>query len=174
MKLLKCFWGMFNKRLSPEELKIIDCFLDDAGKLLFFQMNRVDQHHAIAVAQAVLCGPWQYQQVDLEILIKAALLHDIGKVEGDLNFWSRMAAGAARRLKPGFREKYARTTRDNFWSKFGYGFYVDLTHPRRGSYMARALGIEVEVVRLIRQHHDPPTKNQPLELTWLQAADDRN
>lgn len=165
---------MFRRRLSAEERILIDNYLDDAGKFLFFQMNRIDQHHALGVAKTVLVEAGYQRGIDLSLLVKAALLHDIGKVEGDLNFLSRIAAGLVRRICPAWREKYADTARDNFWSRIRYGFYVDLIHPTRGSYMAKTLGIEDGVVELIRRHHDRPVQGQTLELTWLQLADNKN
>ncbi|HYH03231.1 MAG TPA: hypothetical protein VEC37_09030, partial [Bacillota bacterium] len=80
MKFLKRLLGLFKYRLSAEERILIDNYLDDAGKFLFFQMNRVDQYHALAVAKSVLVEAGYQRGLDLQLLVKAALLHDIGKV----------------------------------------------------------------------------------------------
>jgi len=160
--------------LSVEEERLINQYLDEAGKFLFFQMNRVDQCHALSVAKTLLKTAGYQDGIDLKLLVTAGLLHDVGKVEGDLNFWSRIAAGLVRRIKPAWREKYGREGQNNFWSRICHGFYVDLVHPARGSYMAQSLGIEKGVVELIRHHHDPLVQGQSRELAWLQAADNKN
>lgn len=174
MHFLKRLLGMFKEGLSDEERILLDNYLDDSGKFLFSQMGRVERYHALAVAKTVLEEAGYQRGIDLKTLVKAALLHDVGKVEGDLNFCSRLAAGLIRRIKPGWREKYAQAKRDERWPAIRYGFYVDLIHPVRGSYMAQSLGIEPCVVELIRRHHDPPVLDQIPELTWLQAADNKN
>jgi putative nucleotidyltransferase with HDIG domain len=174
LKFILRLLGCAKKRLSVEERILIDKYLDDAGKFLFFQMDRIDQHHALAVAKTVMEEAGYQRGVNLDILVKAALLHDIGKVEGELNFWGRISAGLLRRLNPKLRDKLSRNTRNSFFEKICYGFYVDRIHPARGSYMARSLGIEANVVQLIRRHHDPPVQGQTVELTWLQTADGKN
>lgn len=174
MHFLKRLLGMFKKRLSEAEQILLDNYLDDGGKFLFSQMNRIERYHAMAVAKTVLERAGFQRGINLNLLVKAALLHDIGKVEGDLNFCNRLAAGLIRRVKPDWRAKYGLANRNQRWPAIRYGIYVDLMHPVRGSYMAQSLGIEPDVVELIRHHHDPPVTNQSPELTWLQTADNKN
>lgn len=174
VRYLKRLLGMFKEHLSEAEQILLDQYLDDSGQFLFLQMGRVERYHALAVAQTVLQEAGYQRGINLPVLVKAALLHDVGKVEGDLNFWNRLAAGLIRRVKPDWREKYAQANRSERWPAIRYGFYVDLMHPVRGSYMAQSLGIEPGVVELIRRHHDPPVSGQTPELTWLQAADNKN
>jgi putative nucleotidyltransferase with HDIG domain len=174
LKYLKRLLGGTKKRLSAEERILIDKYLDDAGQFLFFQMDKIDQYHALAVAKTVLEEAGYQRGINLDILVKAALLHDIGKVEGDFSIWGRIAAGLIRRLNPNWRDKFSRTSRNSFLEKICYCFYVDRIHPVRGSYMARTMGIDAKVVQLIRHHHDPPVQDQAVELTWLQTVDGKN
>lgn len=160
--------------LNKEEQKLIDDYLDDAGKFLFSQMSKIDQHHSLAVAQTVLAQAAYLRGVKIKMLVKAALLHDIGKVEGDFNLVSRLIVGMIRRVRPTLRGKLAITNPQTLWEKIKYGCYVDLVHPARGAHMAKIFGIEPTVVEMIRRHHDPPHEGQSSELTWLQTADSRN
>lgn len=173
MGAVKRFFGLFGARLTQPDLELIDAYLDEAGKFLFFQMNRVDQKHSVAVARAVIAEAGCKQEIDLTTLVQAALLHDIGKVEGELNVANRLIAGFVRRIFPSLRDKYSRSCRSG-WLKIRYGFYVDRVHPLRGSYMAKIVGIEKSVVDLIRHHHDPPREGQTPELTFLQLADNKH
>jgi putative nucleotidyltransferase with HDIG domain len=159
--------------LDRDDYRFLDFYLDEPGKFLFFQMNRVDQHHALAVARTVLSEASYLPGLDLLILIKAALLHDVGKVEGDLNPFSRLFVGLVRRSRPLLRGQWSITNPVTFWQKLRYGFYVDLAHPARGAHMARIFGIEPSIVDMIRHHHDPPFEGQSPELTWLQLVDSR-
>lgn len=160
-------------KLSPEDVKFVNSYLGDPGKFLFFQMSKMDQHHAVEVARSIMAEAATVQRLDLPNLIRAALLHDIGKVEGDFGFWSRLVVGFVRRTNPTLRGKLALTNPTTFWEKIRYGFYVDLIHPARGAHMAKIFGIEPAVVEMIRRHHDPPREGQSSELTWLQLTDSR-
>lgn len=173
MGLLKRI-GSWNAKLSPEDEQFLSEYLDDPGRFLFSQMSKIDQHHSIAVARQVMVEAAHSDGLEMNLLIKAALLHDVGKVEGDFNFLSRILVGLVKRVRPTLRGKLAVTYPVTFWQKIGYGCYVDLVHPARGAHMARAFGIESSVVEMIRHHHDPPRQGQRMELTWLQLADSKN
>lgn len=172
--LLKRIFGGWNYRLNKEEQKLIDDYLDDAGKFLFSQMSKADQRHSLAVARTILTQAAYLRGVKIKTLVKAALLHDIGKVEGDFTFLSRLFVGVIRRVNPTLRGKLALTNPVTRWEKIKYGCYVDLIHPARGAYMAKIFGIEPTVVEMIKRHHDPPREGQSPELTWLQTADNKN
>lgn len=172
--MLNRIFSWFVPKINNEERKLIDDYLDDAGKFLFSQMSKADQHHSLAVAQMILNQAAYLRGVKIKALVKAALLHDIGKIEGDFNWLSRLFVGLIRRINPTLRGKLAITNPDTIWEKVKYGCYVDLVHPARGAHMAKIFGIEPAVVEMIRRHHDPPRENQSPELTWLQTADNKN
>lgn len=172
VKRIVSSWG---KKTTPEEAALIDFYLDDAGKFLFSQMSRIDQKHALTVAKMVLDkSTTATEKIELKTLVTASLLHDIGKVEGDFNFISRIMVGIVRRIKPALRGKLAMRYPLTFWQKFRYGLYVDLVHPARGAHMARIFGVDQQIVDIIRHHHDPPRADQSIELTWLQLADNKS
>jgi putative nucleotidyltransferase with HDIG domain len=172
--MLNRIFPWFVPIINKEERKLIDDYLDDAGKFLFSQMSKADQRHSLAVAQMILDQAAYLRGVKIKALVKAALLHDIGKIEGDFNWLSRLFVGLIRRINPTLRGKLAITNPDTIWEKVKYGCYVDLVHPARGAHMAKIFGIEPAVVEMIRRHHDPPRENQSPELTWLQTADNKN
>ena len=170
-KLLS-FW---NLRLTGADVQLIDTYLDDSGKFLFYQMSRFDQHHALAVTRMIIAEVnGSPQSGNLKTIVQAALLHDVGKVEGDFNFLSRLIVGFIKRICPTWRGKLAFTNPNTYWEKVRYGFYVDLIHPLRGAHMAKIFGIEPSIVEIIRHHHDPPLQGQSVELTLLQKADNKN
>ncbi len=167
--------GSWNTKLTGQDIQIIDTYLDDSGKFLFYQMSRLDQHHALAVTRAIITElKDSASSEDYDTLIKAALLHDVGKVRGDFSFLSRILVGLVKRISPTIRGKLAFTNPNTYWEKIRYGFYVDLIHPLRGAHMAKIFGIEPAIVEMIRHHHDPPLKGQSSELALLQKADSKN
>ncbi|MGQ9778817.1 MAG: HD domain-containing protein [Bacillota bacterium] len=154
--------------LSPQDKEFVRLHLSPGGQLLFFQMDPVDQRHALAVAKAILARYGARAELPAETMIQAALLHDAGKVAGDLTPWGRILVALLRRLAPGLRRRWA--LRDG--NAFQRACYVDLVHPRRGAYMAQSLGIAEEVVAAIRRHHERPRPDDPKLLIYLREADD--
>lgn len=158
-------------RLNRKDRKFVEENLDAAGRFLFSQMSIVDQRHALRVARHIKKVAAFQRGIDLKNLIQAALLHDVGKVKGEIKWYQRILVALIRRLFPRRREKWA--LRDKS-SSFRYALYVDLIHPSRGAYMAESLGLAPEVVSLIRRHHDPPSGKYDPELALLQEADRKN
>jgi putative nucleotidyltransferase with HDIG domain len=140
------------KKLPQGDKDFVHLHLTEQGALLFFQMDPADQRHAIAVAKAILAKRGYQADVKLEVLIQAALLHDVGKVLGDLTPLSRIFVGLIRRIAPNLREKWANRS----GNALERACYVDLHHPVRGAYMASIFGISPEVAEAIRSHHRAP------------------
>lgn len=173
MGVLRRIFSGINGRLSAADLEFVDSYLDAGSKFLFFQMALIDQRHCLAVAREIIIEAGYQKQLDMMVLVKAALLHDIGKVQGELNLISRIAVAVIRRIIPSFRERWGRDVQKRGF-KIRYGLYVDRIHPQRGAYMARIFGVEEAVAELIRKHHDAPALEQSDALTWLQLADNRH
>lgn len=174
MGLVKRVFNYWNAELTAADLSFIHSFLDEPGQFLFFQMSRIDQLHALSVARIIFEEAADLSQRDKIQAVKAALLHDIGKVDGDFSFWSRILVGFIRRIQPTLRGRFARYHRHSVWGKVRYSFYVDLVHPARGAHMAKIFGIDATVVEIIRRHHDPLRAEGNTPLSWLQLADNRN
>ena len=158
------------KGLSAEDMDFIRLHLSVGGQFLFFQMDPSDQRHALRVAKALLAKRDCEDDPPAERMIQAALLHDAGKVAGDFAPLGRLFVGLVRRIAPKLRARWA----DRTGNAFCRACYVDLIHPRRGAYMARAFGLADEVVAAIRSHHDPPRPEDPKLLTYLREADGKN
>ena len=117
-------------RLSPAEYQ------------LYLQMDRRDRSHACRVARAVI------EQVSnpSDILVRAALLHDVGKCGRAFNPWERVAVHlytpksvpAEPRLR-GLRGAWQRRRH----------------HETYGAELVERAGGDARVVEIIRRHHHP-------------------
>lgn len=153
--------------LSPQDEEFVRLHLSPGGQLLFFQMDPADQRHALSVAKAILACHGARDELPVEVMIQAALLHDVGKVAGDLTPLGRVLVALLRRIAPRWRRRWA--LRDG--NAFQRACYVDLVHARRGAYMAQSFGIAEEVVAAIRRHHERPRPDDPKLLVYLREAD---
>lgn len=161
---------LFRRKLKKADRELAETYLDEPGLFLFNQMSYADQKHAITVARYLLSEKVDTQGANLRPLIKGALLHDVGKVKGEISWWNRILVGLIRRFFPRLREKWG----ERGGGGLAHALYVDLHHPARGAYMAQSLGIDPTVVSLIKHHHDELNERATLELVLLQTADGKN
>src|SRR6266704_4723009 len=72
--------------LAAEERQQVAQWLPSSAQPLFQTMSAADQRHSLRVCQGLLARGG----VDNDLLV-AALLHDVGKAQGRVPFWTRPA-----------------------------------------------------------------------------------
>lgn len=153
---IKQFFRALGAKITEDDKEFIAKYLTAQERALFYQMDIVDQRHSLDVAfhvyQASTAKGLGGQR---RILVKAALLHDIGKVKAKTSILSRVMYVL---LRP--------------WAKKGNfpGWKGLNQHAERGAHMALTFGSEQEVVELIKAHHDPDASGVSVKL--LQEADE--
>lgn len=142
-------------RLSDDDYLFIQRYLNESEQALFFQMAHYDQSHcvevakdAVAIGRARGVGPKQ-----LSVLARAALLHDIGKVKGDIGLWDRSLICVLQAMAPAVYERMAEKGKVLGGDGFAYACYVQKYHAARGAHMLQCFGGQQEVAYLIRLHH---------------------
>ncbi len=112
---------------------------------LYRGMDRRDRDHACRVARRVLAVEPQVSAM----VVRAALLHDVGKSAAPYRAWERIAVHLYRPWRPhGGAEVPAAGTLAAVWQ-------WHQAHAARGASMILAAGGDPEVAALVRQHHDP-------------------
>ncbi|MBR2216321.1 MAG: HD domain-containing protein [Selenomonadaceae bacterium] len=165
--------------LAPEDYTYVRENLPQAAAKLFWGMNIADQYHALQVAYTVerLAKEElaQGQSVDLALLRRTALLHDVGKVKGDMGTLGKVLAvlmyGAAPRLAKKLAKRGERVARQ--YDKISRVLYVHRYHPAIGAAKLRAVGLTKEA-EMIKHHHEPLSSRDSLELRLLKQADEQN
>jgi hypothetical protein len=148
--------------------------LPEAAARLFRAMPRPYQRHALNVA-----GRLGREGAPDQVLLQAALLHDMGKWDPasgrHVSVLYRVAATLLCRVPPG-RVLLVRLAGGPPGSRSPrYGWYLQQAHPGLGAAMAAGAGVDADVVALIRYHQQPdgvpPHLAAPLRR--LIAADDQ-
>ena len=168
---LRQFWRALYARPSGGDLETVSSLLTPAQMALFHQMHRSEQAHSIHVMRAVSQASQGIQDEPRRDLLRAALLHDVGKSRFPVRLWERAVIVLCKAFLPGEVERWGEA-QPSGWRR---AFVVAQQHPAWGAQMAAEAGVPPLVVALIRRHQDqPPNPGGGLEdrlLQFLQAAD---
>lgn len=84
---IKQFYRAIFYKLTNDDRIFIESYLNDSELKLFYKLPRYCQVHSIRVAKDVLDESLKKELYDI-FLIKAALLHDIGKINSGFNMFT--------------------------------------------------------------------------------------
>lgn len=166
LKRVRQFFRALNARLTVEDGQYIAAHLKKSEQKLFFEMDVIDQCHAIRTAYAIeRFAIEDKQNIDREFLIRCALLHDIGRVKGDMSLLGKVLAVLVTELLP--------STADRLERKGNHLLYVYRHHAEIGAKKLQKIGLYKEA-KIVARHHSPPSPNDPKELKLLRLADEKS
>ena len=143
------FWALFAKKSLMEDeryvvsLRDVDNRLTPAERRLFATMDSADQRHCLDVF--CLLREWGHDDEDL---LRAALLHDVGKGLARVRLWHRVAIVLANAVHRRIVDRL-QSDRPASWR---YPFCVHRQHAELGARLAEGAGCRPRVVDLIRRH----------------------
>lgn len=164
------FWWALTARIREEDRVLVTRILPPEAQALFWRMAPGDQRHSLAVLRTLLAWGETHPA-----LLRAALLHDVGKAATPLTPWERalIVLGEAMGARPaGLRWPLLRC-----WVERARRYQA---HPEIGAAWALEAGCDPLTVALIRRHQEvlgPPGPAEDLEtrlLRRLQQADRMN
>lgn len=161
-------------RITPEDRVYISKHLSDREQKLFQSMAPVDQYHAIQVAKSALELANQYPETDRDVLRKAALLHDVGKLRGDISTLDKIATVLVHAISPRLERLIAHPGKGGTFANLRHAFYIYGHHACRGAKLAADAGVEPKVVEWICRHHQKPQSDDTLEFRLLLEADNKH
>lgn len=172
------FYRAMTAHLSRQDKRWVRARLPQRALPLFFAMHRVDQYHALHVAKTALqllaeLPEEQQAAISQPFLLRCALLHDVGRVKGDLNIWGKVFCVLMMHFLPGLAKRMECEEAEYFWQKPGHALYVYEHHAELGASKLRQSHLEREA-DIVAKHHTPPWADDPIELVLLRKADERN
>lgn len=145
----------FVEPLVAADKASVAVYLSPAALALFETMSPADQRHSLRVCQGL-----RERGCTDDMLLAAALLHDVGKAGGRVPFWTRPAIVLGKRLAPRLLAKLVEPPRDFAqqptvlprWRRaLSYAWF----HAEVGADLAAAAGLPAQAVLYIRTHHRP-------------------
>lgn len=135
--------------LSTEERLEVARWLPASALPLFNSMSAADQRHSLRVCQGL-----QARGCTDPDLLAAALLHDVGKAQGRVPFWTRPAIVLGKLCAPRLLSRlatYPRAGLSHWRRSLGYAWW----HAEIGAEMAAKAGLSERAALYIRTHHQP-------------------
>lgn len=171
---IRQFWRAIYSQVTPQDLEQVHSLLSPKQMALFTSLQAGEQAHALEVLRRLLAQGENHPD-----LLKAALLHDVGKSRLPLRPWERAIIVLAKTICPQHVTRWGNEPMDNS-QKAGWRrpFLVAEQHPVWGAAMAREAGVSPLVESLIRHHQQPISiESTGLEnelLQKLQAVDNES
>ena len=163
---IKQFFRALTARITPDDGKYLAVHLNAEEQKLFFAMSTADQYHCLHTAYTIERLVIQDKKgIDREFLIRCALLHDVGRVKGDISVWGKIFTVLVTDLMPSFADKLE--LRGNQL------IYIYRHHAEIGGRKLQQIGLFREA-KIIAKHHSLPNPDDPYELKLLRLADESN
>lgn len=173
-KRVKQVFAALTARINELDKVFINKHLNEAQAALFRQMNLPDQRHALDVAYTALKLAASQAAVNQELLIQCALLHDVGKIKGDVSTADKIITVIFDRFAPQWAKSWGQRGRGSKIDNLRHAVYIYYNHAERGAAMLTAAGMSPELTMIIARHHEAPAAHEPPELTLLKKADSLN
>ena len=157
---LSLFSGM-----KDEDFDFIDIYLDEFEKNIFLKLKRDEQKHSIRVARLVMNiskEKDEYNKVNLDRVIRAGLLHDVGKSDKRINIVQKVFMVLANKR---FGERLRKINRFEFVDCY-------YNHPDMSYNMLKDHIKDNKLLFLIKNHHSKIRGARELDL--LIYCDDKN
>lgn len=156
---IRQFINGINAKIYKEDKTFIEKYLDSNEQELFYKLRVSEQRHSLNVSYGC------YKEMsDNTTLIKAALLHDIGKIDSNLSIINKslVVVFMALSIKDSYLPTFLRQA-----------INYKLNHGQLGYELLKNIVFDEKVLMLIKYHHYPEKYMTP-EMQILVTHDNLN
>ena len=172
MKRIRQFFHAVFANVAAEDRAFLEEKLNRGQQALFFGMSVPDQCHALRTAQTAISLAGNAEgKVDFPLLTRCALLHDIGRRDGEFGIFWKCFAVLFADLFPSQAQDYGDVAHGDgvLYRKMRVYYH----HAETGAAMLLREGFAAEA-EIVRRHHKAPAEDDPPELRILRMADEMN
>ncbi|MBO6211093.1 MAG: HDIG domain-containing protein [Schwartzia sp.] len=172
MKRIRQFFHAVFANVAAEDRAFLEEKLNRGQQALFFGMSVPDQCHALRTAQTAISLAGNAEgKVDFPLLTRCALLHDIGRRDGEFGIFWKCFAVLFADLFPSQAQDYGDGAHGDgvLYRKMRVYYH----HAEIGAAMLLREGFAAEA-EIVRRHHKAPAEDDPPELRILRMADEMN
>jgi len=165
---------LYDNKLSDKDIVFLRENLNKQEQILFYSMTALDQRHSLAVAYALQEMIGRKTKLNLDKLLKVALLHDVGKARAKLRVPDRIFQVLLFVLcKPlaNYLANKGALYQTGYWRRI---LYIYKYHPQVGANLLKDIGLSAGIIYLVEHHHDAFQPEEAKELTVLREADRLN
>ena len=176
LQRIRQFIRAMRAKITPDDIALIENHLTIEARPLFFAMAVIDQCHAVSVARTAMKIASQRKSCDVDdgLLARCALLHDVGRRNGDMGpmggVWGKTLTVLLGAAFPDWSRRRAKSGKGDIISRWLFVYYH---HASIGADMLETIGLAREA-DIIRRHHDIGSDGDEAELKILREADGLN
>jgi len=159
---IKQFYWCITAKLDDEDIKFVNKYLNEEERKLFSMLIEYEQKHSIKVTRDVI-KECEKRNIESKELIKAALLHDIGKITNRLTIIDKSAIVLLDKFTKGKLKK----------AKGIKKIEVYYNHGEKGVKLLMPYGYDERLLYLIKNHHNNLIAGD-IELDILRKCDNNN
>ncbi|WP_186429451.1 HD domain-containing protein [Clostridium sp. BSD9I1] len=162
---IKQFYLSITDKINEEDKAYINKYLNKEELSLFYKLSSSEQKHSVRVAYDVeyICNKKLLDINEIQVLIRAALLHDIGKIYPKLNSIDKSLLVILNKITNGNLKKFNKLKKID----------VYYNHPEKGYNLLMNKGYDSKFLYLIKNHHKE-NNEKDLYLEILKFCDDKN
>lgn len=168
---IKQFFNALKYQLTLSDVDFVRRFLDKKEQIFFFAMKKYDQQHSLRVAHKCLETARNSSWIDERLLVRAALLHDVGKSLKNVGLMSRVWYVFLTEAREG--KLLDKLQYEGSFFKFRRDLSALKEHGRLGAELIKSEGKQ-ELSDIIRYHHAKPQLGESKLLPILRDIDSKN
>lgn len=150
-RIRQFFQGIFAK-IDKKDMDLLNEYLSKEEKDLFLQLSISEQRHCLNVAYGCI-----FELPNNKLLVRAAILHDVGKIRSNLSLINKALIVIALGLN--VNDKYL----PNFLKQ---ALHFKLNHPEIAYEILTEIITDNQLLMLVKNHHTPE-KFQTQEMDLL-------